>query len=139
MPWWTHWHVSMLREKTFASWTLQLTQVDEEVALELYALIVATQSVGDEPEANQAGVAEDTVARPDVASDQAIPEIWEDLKPGMLVLAADLDRQGKPEAWYEAEIVSLEGPEIRLAWRDFPREGLLLRTRRHIAILHPAN
>jgi hypothetical protein len=47
------------------------------------------------------------------------------LKPGMLVLAADLDRQGKAKAWYEAAIASLEDSEIRLTWRDFPRDGEL--------------
>jgi hypothetical protein len=54
------------------------------------------------------------------------------------VLAADLDRQGAPEAWYEAIIVRAEGREFVLRWRDYPRDGLLTRTREQIAILPPA-
>ena len=61
------------------------------------------------------------------------------LQAGALVLAADLDRYGAAEAWYEAIIVRIEGREFVLRWRDFPREGLLTRTRRHIAIPCPAN
>ncbi len=128
-----------LAEGSVENGNLQLAQIDESLARELDALILARQTAEAEAKTNQAAITEGDASRSDVESDQAILDVWETLKPGMLVLAADLDRQGKPDAWYEAQIVSLEGPEIRLLWRDFPREGLLSRTRRHIAILHPAN
>lgn len=127
-----------LTEGSVENGSLQLAQIDEALARELDALILAAQTLEAEAAAAEANP-EGDIPGSEALPDEAIPDIWEALKPGMLVLAADLDRQGKPEAWYEAQIISLEGPEIRLLWRDFPREGLLLRTRRHIAILHPAN
>ncbi|WP_129396480.1 hypothetical protein [Methylovirgula ligni] len=131
-----------LTEGSIESGSLQLAQIDEALAHELDTLILAAQTIEAEAAATQ--MTQATPEGGDSSASEAAPaeavlDAWEALKPGMLVLAADLDRQGKPEAWYEAQIMSLEGPEIRLLWRDFPREGLLLRTRRHIAILPPAN
>ncbi len=131
-----------LTEGSIVSGSLQLAQIDEALAPELDRLISAANTIEAEAAATQM-----TQTTPEgggnsaseAALAQTIPDAWEALKPGMLVLTADLDRQGRPEAWYEAQIVSLEGTEVRLLWRDFPREGLLLRTRRHIAILAPAN
>ncbi len=115
--------------------------MEEDPARELETLLLARQAetaVQSEAPISEAG---ESGTQPTPANDdgRTLIDVWSMLTPGSLVLAADLDRQGVPEAWYEAEIVSLEGPEITLRWRDFPRDGLLSRTRRHIALLHPVN
>jgi hypothetical protein len=120
-----------LAEGNVEAGTLQLAPVDDVTARELDALIIAQEMART---ANK-----DDVGESDLPLSPSVADIWEVLKPGASVLAADLDKQGAPEAWYEAEIISLEGPEFMLRWRDFPRDGVLRRTRRHIAILYPAN
>lgn len=123
---------SRLVEGAVENGDLQLAQVDGNLASELDALIVARQTAEAEAKAAIDVAASATETR-------SYEAIWEDLKPGALVLAADLDRRGTPEAWYEAQIIGLEGPEFLLRFRDFPRDGVLRRTRRHIAILCPAS
>jgi hypothetical protein len=120
-----------LTEGNVEAGTLHLSPVDDVSARELDALIIAQEMAHT---ANK-----DDVGESDLPPSPSVADIWEVLKPGASVLAADLDKQGAPEAWYEAEIISLEGPEFMLRWRDFPRDGVLRRTRRHIAILYPAN
>jgi hypothetical protein len=114
---------------------LSLWLVNDELARELELLIAERKCVAQPTE--QAPLAGD----PDVAT--GLPTInfslWSSLTAGTLVLAADLDRQGAPEAWYEAYVVSIEDDTLMLRWRDFPREGILSRTRKHVALLHPAN
>ncbi|HKH80317.1 MAG TPA: hypothetical protein VKA03_01645 [Methylovirgula sp.] len=80
----------------------------------------------------------DSGAKLDQLSDYTSSDAWGELQPGAHVLAANLDRYGAAEAWFAAIIVQNEGNEFVLRWRDFPREGLLTRARRHIALLHPA-
>lgn len=133
---------SRLTEGALENGALRLAQVDDIVAAEINALILARQAAEAEEKAADAATADDQSAGANSPPEQerrALADDWDALRPGMMVLAADLDRQGMPEAWYEAQIVSLEGAEVALRWRDFPREGLLSRTRRHIALLHPAN
>ena len=65
-------------------------------------------------------------------------DAWSRLSVGALVLAADLDKKGEPDCWYEAIIVRITPATFILRFRDYPRDGLLARTRRHVALLHPA-
>jgi hypothetical protein len=125
---------SRLTEGVVEGGAVELAQVDNDLARQIDALIVARQVA--EAEAKGIEAAAKAEQGGSATSDDAISDIW-DLKPGALVIAADLDRRGAPEAWYEAEIISLEGPEFLLRFRDFPRDGVIRRTRRHIAILHP--
>lgn len=62
---------------------------------------------------------------------------WDKLAVGNLVLAADLDKRGEPESWYEAVIVRITPASFILRFRDYPKDGLLARTRKHVALLHP--
>jgi len=132
---------SRLPEGVVEAGALRLSQIEEGPARELEALLLARQAETAAQAEAATSEAGEHGAQPTLADDDSrtLRDLWSMLKPGLFVLAADLDRQGVPEAWYEAEIVSLEGPEITLRWRDFPRDGLLSRTRRHIAILHPAD
>lgn len=62
---------------------------------------------------------------------------WNELEVGDLVLSIDFDSRGKPDGWYEAIIVSIEGNKCTLRWRDYPEEGLRTRTREQFAFMHP--
>ena len=74
----------------------------------------------------------------DIAPGSTIPaaDPWDRLAVGDLVLGADLDKKDEPEAWYEAVIVRITPSSYILRFRDYPRDGLLARTRRHVALLH---
>jgi hypothetical protein len=115
---------------------LSLWLVNDELAGDLESLIAERKRIA-QPAPEHASLTSD----PDVAT--GLPAItlslWNSLTAGTLVLAADLDRQGAPEAWYEAYVVSIEDDTLMLRWRDFPREGILSRTRKHVALLHPAD
>ncbi|MEW6437773.1 MAG: hypothetical protein AB1508_11485 [Pseudomonadota bacterium] len=125
-------------EGTLEDGKLLLAPVADNLASELDALIVARQTANAEAKESEPATV-DQASDSSAAEDRALSGIWDTLRPGEFVLAADLDRQGAPEAWYEAQIVSHDGGEFMLRWRDFPREGIITRTRRHIALLHPAN
>jgi hypothetical protein len=63
--------------------------------------------------------------------------LWNDLAVDSLVLAADLDRQGTPDGWYEAAIIAVDGDTFLVRFRDYPEEGTIKRQRHHIALLYP--
>jgi hypothetical protein len=62
--------------------------------------------------------------------------IWDNLKIGEVVLAAELDEKGAPLGWYEATIVHISGDQFHTRWPDYPDEEQPKRARRHIALLH---
>ncbi|QNP78598.1 hypothetical protein [Agrobacterium tumefaciens] len=64
-----------------------------------------------------------------------MPESWDQLTVGSLVLATE----GPLEGWYEATIINIEGDTgVRLKWRDYL--DMLPFTRRidQVALIHPA-
>ena len=63
--------------------------------------------------------------------------LWNALKVGDLVLAADLDRKGTPEGWFEAVITAVDGDTFLARFRDYPEEGTVKRLQHHIALLYP--
>ena len=63
--------------------------------------------------------------------------LWNALKVGDLILAADLDRRGIPGGWYEAVIIAVDGDTFIVKFRDYPEEGKIKRLRHHIALLCP--
>lgn len=144
---------SRLSEGFVIGRNLTLAIVSDDLARELEAIISARQPADSEatqPRTHDtAGTSQDPATR-DASADsgddeqarlsgRAESDDWTELQAGALVLAADLDRYGAAEAWYEAIIVRKEGRELVLRWRDFPRDGLLTRTRRHIAIPCPVD
>ncbi len=126
---------SQLKEGSLTSLNgLSLSLVDDQLAQELETLIAERRLADAHLQSSS-----ENAAVPAPASAEVAPALWTSLAVGTLVLAADLDREGAPEAWFEAYIVSVGDNELQLRWRDFPREGLLTRTRKHIALLHPVN
>ncbi len=144
---------SRLSEGFVVGRNLTLAMLADDLARELEAITSVRQAA--DSEATEPRTHETAETPPDPATVDAGPDLdadeqaqcsgeaqsddWSGLQAGALVLAADLDRYGAAEAWYEAIIMRIEGRELVLRSRDFPREGLLTRTRRHIAILCPAD
>jgi hypothetical protein len=65
------------------------------------------------------------------------PRLWQELKPGALVLAAGFDDDDNPAGWWEAIIVKVDDGEFLIRWRDAPNEPRVSRSREYIALLHP--
>ena len=109
-----------------------------------FAVAGSTDGASTESLSEQAGDVVDTTEAPSRAqavddakgSVTASADPWSLLKVGDLVLGADLDKKDEPEAWYEAVIVRITPSSYILRFRDYPRDGLLARTRRHVALLH---
>jgi hypothetical protein len=65
------------------------------------------------------------------------PRLWQELKPGALVLAAGFDDDDNPAGWWEAIIVKVDDGEFLIRWRDAPNEPRVSLSREYIALLHP--
>lgn len=128
---------SRLRAGSVKEGFLSLATVDENLATELEMFVKARLQPEDRPfesaEAPQQALAESLSAGEHTEiKEDASNDACGKLTPGSLVLTPFLDRLGASNGWYEAFIVRIDGPEFLLRWRDFPREGLFTRTRRHI-------
>jgi hypothetical protein len=67
-----------------------------------------------------------------------VPEsVWDNMKPSDLVLAAELDKNGEPEGWYEATIMQIENGIYTVRWLYAPELGFLRLQRKHIAVMFP--
>jgi hypothetical protein len=64
-------------------------------------------------------------------------DLWHQLKPGSLVLAAGFDEEDNLAGWWEAIIVRIDDGEIVVRWRDDPKEPRVSRSEEYIALLHP--
>jgi hypothetical protein len=53
------------------------------------------------------------------------------------VLAADLDKAGEPDGWYEATIMKIEDGVYVIRWVYEPELGFLRLQRQHIALMYP--
>jgi hypothetical protein len=77
-------------------------------------------------------------AKSETASATISADLWRQLKPGALVLAAWFDKRRNVDGWWEAIVVDIEDDEFLLRWRDGPREPKFSRSKEHIALVHPA-
>ncbi len=76
-------------------------------------------------------------AKTETASPTISADLWRQLKPGMLVLAAGFDEEDNLAGWWEAIIVRIDDGEFLIRWRDEPKEPRASRTQEYIALLHP--
>jgi hypothetical protein len=76
-------------------------------------------------------------AKSETASATISADLWRQLKPGSLVLAAGFDEQDNLAGWWEAIIVRIDDGEFLVRWRDEPNEPRVSRSREYIALLHP--
>jgi hypothetical protein len=63
--------------------------------------------------------------------------VWDTLKPTDLVLAAELDKNGEPDGWYEATIMKIENGVYTVRWFYEPELGFIRLQRQHIALMYP--
>ena len=76
-------------------------------------------------------------AKSETASATISADLWRQLKPGALVLAACFDEQDNLDGWWEAIIVRVDDGEFLVRWRDYPKEPAASRSQEYIALLHP--
>jgi hypothetical protein len=76
-------------------------------------------------------------AKSETASATISTDLWRQLKPGALVLAAGFDEQDNLAGWWEAIIVRVDDGEFLVRWRDNPNEPRASRSQEYIALLHP--
>jgi hypothetical protein len=76
-------------------------------------------------------------AKSETASATISTDLWRQLKPGALVLAAGFDEQDNLAGWWEAIIVRIDDGEFLVRWRGYPNEPRVSRSHEYIALLHP--
>jgi hypothetical protein len=62
---------------------------------------------------------------------QGYPRDWGDISVGHLVIATD------HPGWYEAIVTAIEGDQLTLRFRDYPRQATVVRHRSAVALLKP--
>ena len=105
-----------------------LSPASPEIIAELDRLLKAATG----QEVTSAGGAKSETALPTISAD-----LWRQLKPGSLVLAAAFDEQDNLAGWWEATIVRVDDGEFLVRWRDYPKEPVASRSHEYIALLHP--
>ncbi|PNE10184.1 MAG: hypothetical protein CR217_15780 [Beijerinckiaceae bacterium] len=85
------------------------------------------------------GVASERGAKSETASATISADLWRQLKPGSLVLAAGFDKNDNLEGWWEAIIVRVDDREFLVRWQGYPNEPRSSRSQEYIALLHPKN
>lgn len=105
-----------------------LSPASPEIIAELERLLKAATGQG-------AALASST--KSETASATISADLWRQLKPGSLVLAAGFDEQNNLAGWWEAVIVRVDGDEFLIRWRNEPHEPRVSRTHEYIALVHP--
>jgi hypothetical protein len=89
------------------------------------------------PVTAEAGTSADTSTIPETAPATISTDLWNQLTPGSLVLAAGFDEEDNLDGWWEAIIVRIDDGEFLVRWRDEPNLPTASRTREYIALMHP--
>jgi hypothetical protein len=85
----------------------------------------------------EAGASTDTSTKSETPPATISADLWNQLKPGSLVLAAGFDDDDNLDGWWEAIIVRIDDGEFLVRWRDEPNLPTASRTKEYIALLHP--
>jgi hypothetical protein len=111
-----------------ANGRFSLSPASPEIIAELDRLLKAATGL----EATSARSAKSETASATISAD-----LWRQLKPGSLVLAAGFDEQDNLAGWWEAIVVRVDDGEFLVRWRDYPKEPRVSRSQEYIALLHP--
>lgn len=106
-----------------------LSPASPKVIAELARLSKAT--------AGNAATSADTNCKAGTASPMISSDLWQQLKPGSLVLAAGFDESDNLTGWWEATILRIDDGEFLVRWRDEPSLPAASRSQEYIALLHP--
>jgi hypothetical protein len=121
---------STLREGVInARGRFSLSPASPEVIAELGRMLRAV--------AGGAGTSTDTSTLSETPPATISADLWNQLKPGSLVLAAGFDDDDNLDGWWEAIIIRIDDGEFLVRWRDEPNLPLASRTREYIALMHP--
>lgn len=82
-------------------------------------------------------VVSDSGAKAKTALPTISADLWRQLKPGSLVLAAGFDKNDNLDGWWEAIIVRVDDGEFLVRWQGYPNEPRSSRSQEYIALLHP--
>jgi hypothetical protein len=85
----------------------------------------------------ETGTSIDTSTKSETISATISADLWNQLRPGSLVLAAGFDEEDNLDGWWEAIIVRIDDGEFLVRWRDEPNLPTASRTKEYIALLHP--
>ena len=66
-----------------------------------------------------------------------LPQNWQAIGIGDLVVANVVPNQSREDGWYEAIVVEANGDMLTLRWRDFPRQRRFARHRLRLGLLYP--
>jgi hypothetical protein len=105
-----------------------MSPASPEIIAELERLLKATTGQG---------VVSDIGAKSETASPKISADLWRQLKPGALVLAAGFDKNDNLDGWWEAIIVRIDDGEFLVRWLGYPNEPRSSRSQEYIALLHP--
>jgi hypothetical protein len=85
----------------------------------------------------EAGTSTDTSTKSGTPPATISADLWNQLQPGSLALAAGFDEEDNLDGWWEAIIVRIDGGEFIVRWREEPNLPTASRSREFIALLHP--
>jgi hypothetical protein len=105
-----------------------LSPASPEIIAELERLLKATMGHAGTSAINP---------KAETASATISDDLWRQLKPGALVLAAGFDEEDNLAGWWEAIIVKIDDGEFLVRWQDEPNLPTASRSREYIALLHP--
>jgi hypothetical protein len=98
---------------------------------DLYAKLLAAAGSAQGGQASAAASAHAQTGSQDGQGE--LPNHWDKIAPGHVVIALDEPGQG----WYETVVVETSGDVLTLRWRDYPRERKITRHRSSVGLLYP--
>jgi hypothetical protein len=100
---------------------------------DLYDKLIAVASNGNGYQSVAAAAASQSPSNPS-GSTPNLPESWDKIGPGDLVVAQESPEDG----WYVAIVIESNGDMLTLRWRDYPRERRFARHRHRIGLMYPS-
>ena len=90
----------------------------------------------------ETAVSDDTAKATSLADSDGTPEELLDawywlIRPGQIVLAAELDNNDRPIGWWEAEVIDVTDEAYMVQFPSDMRAGILPRTEQQVAVLRP--
>jgi hypothetical protein len=103
------------------------------VRRDLYDKLVAVAANGNPEPAGPPNGASGASGSAPGGSAPHLPQTWQSIGIGDLVVAND----SREDGWYEAIVVEANGDMLTLRWRDYPRERRIVRHRARLGLLFP--
>jgi hypothetical protein len=100
---------------------------------DLYDKLVAAAANGNAQTASSSNGSSGASGSLPGGSAPPLPQNWQKIGVGHLVVAQDDPTEG----WYEAIVVEANGDMFTLRWRDYPRERRIVRHRHRLGLLYP--